>query len=123
MLFCRFLQERDVVKGKTCCQTKDADGIFCLGKRCQRQLSANHICRKRLIPKLCMTRTVNLSNTQFRYQLVSFIHIYGYIWLAEGCLWHLLPRQNLWWHLLPRQNMVRQHLLTGGMIFANTTSC
>ena len=52
-----------------------------------------------------MKRTINLSNTQFRYQLVFFIHIYGciwlHIWLAEGCLWHLLPRQNLWWHLLP----------------------
>ena len=47
------------------------------------------------MPKLCMTRTINLSNTQFRYQLVFFVHIYGYIWLAEGCLWHLLPRQNL----------------------------
>ena len=58
-----------------------------------------------LMPKLCMTRTINLSNTQFRYQLVFFVHIYGYIWLAEGCLWHLLPRQNLRWHLLPRQNL------------------
>ena len=57
------------------------------------------------------------TNTQFRCQLVFFVHIYGYIWLAEGCLWHLLPRQNLWWHLLPRQNMLRGgHLLTGGMI-------
>ena len=34
------------------------------------------------MPKLCMTRTINLSNTQFRYQLVFFVHIYGYIWLA-----------------------------------------
>ena len=43
-----------------------------------------------------MTRTINLSNTQFRYQIVFFIHIhvYGYVWLAEGCHWHLLPRQN-----------------------------
>ena len=47
------------------------------------------------MPKLCMTRTINLSNAQFRYQLVFFIRIYGYIWLTEGCLWHLLPRQNL----------------------------
>ena len=31
-------------------------------------------------------QTINLSNTQFRYQLVFFIHMYGYIWLAEGCL-------------------------------------
>ena len=42
-----------------------------------------------------MTRTNNLSNTQFGYQIVFFIHIHGYIWLAEGCRWHLLPRQNL----------------------------
>ena len=57
-----------------------------------------------------MTRTINLSNTQFRYQLVFFVHIYGYIWLAEGYLWHLLSRQNLlsasfaqakhaWWYV------------------------
>ena len=50
-----------------------------------------------------MTRTNNLSNTQFRYQIVFFIHIYGYVWLAEGCHWHLLPRQNfttsLWTHI------------------------
>ena len=52
-----------------------------------------------------MTRTINLSNTQFRYQLIFFVHTYGYIWLPEGCLWHLLPRQNLWWHLLSRQNL------------------
>ena len=57
------------------------------------------------MPKLCMTRTINLSYTQFRYQLVFFVHICGYIWLAEGYLWHLLPRQNLWWHLLPGQNL------------------
>ena len=59
-----------------------------------------------------MTKTINLSNTQFRYQFVFFVHIHGYIWLAEGCLWHLLPRQNLplasfaqakhaWWYVLP----------------------
>ena len=36
-----------------------------------------------------MTRTNNLSNTQFKYQIVFFIHIYGYIWLAKGCHWHL----------------------------------
>ena len=24
-----------------------------------------------------------------------------HIWLADSCLWHLLPRQNLRWHLLP----------------------
>ena len=41
-----------------------------------------------------MTRTINVSNTQFRYQIVFFIHKYGYVWLAEGCHWHLLPRQN-----------------------------
>ena len=53
-----------------------------------------------------MTRIPNLSNTQSRYQLVFFVHIYGYIWLAEGCLWHLLPRQN----------MPRRYVLTGSMI-------
>ena len=42
-----------------------------------------------------MTRINNLSNTQFGYQIVFFIHIHGYIWLAEGCHWHHLPRQNL----------------------------
>ena len=41
-----------------------------------------------------MTRTINLSNTQFRYQIVFFIHMYGYVWVAGGCHWHLLPRQN-----------------------------
>ena len=41
-----------------------------------------------------MTRTNNLSNTQFRYQIVFFIPFFGYVWLAEGCHWHLLPRQN-----------------------------
>ena len=40
---------------------------------------------------MCLTS----GQAQFRYQLVFFVHIYGYIWLAEGCLWHLLPRQNL----------------------------
>ena len=62
--------------------------MFCLGKRCQQQV--------------CLGKHFR---TQFRYQLVFFVHIYGYIWLAEGCLWHLLPRQNLRWHLLPRQNL------------------
>ena len=32
------------------------------------------------------------------------INIHDYIWLAEGCLWHLLPRQTCC-----------RHLLTGGM--------
>ena len=63
-----------------------------------------------------MTRTINLSNTKFRYQLVFFVHMYGYIWLAEGCLWHVLPRQNLRWHLLPRQNMPRQYVFDGGIL-------
>ena len=51
-----------------------------------------------------MTRTINLSNTQFGYQIVFFIHTHRYIWLAEGCLWHLFPRQTCC-----------RHLLTGGM--------
>ena len=29
-----------------------------------------------------MTRTINLSNTQFRYQIVFFTHIYGYVWFG-----------------------------------------
>ena len=37
-----------------------------------------------------MKRTINLSNTQFRYQLVFFVHMYGciwlHVWLAEGSL-------------------------------------
>ena len=109
------------------------------GKRCRWQVlprqkmpkatfSQPYICteKDKLMPKLCMTRTINLSNTQFSYQLVFFIHIYGYIWLAEGCLWHLLPRQNLQWHLLPRQNLpsasfaqakhARRYVLPGCMI-------
>ena len=52
-----------------------------------------------------MTRTNNLSNTQFGYQIVFFIHIHGYIWLAEGYHWHLFPRQTCC-----------RHLLTDGMI-------
>ena len=60
-----------------------------------------------------MTRTINLSNTQFRYQIVFFIHVHGYISLAEGCHWHLLPRQNFTTiyigktcgEVLPRQKM------------------
>ena len=81
--------------GKTCHRK------FCLGKRCQRQPSANpFLCTKRLIDVQIVYDRDNLSNTQFRYQLVFFVHIYGYIWLAEVCLWHLLPRQNLQWHLL-----------------------
>ena len=34
----------NVVKVKSCCQSKDAASNCCLGKRCQRQPSANHIC-------------------------------------------------------------------------------
>ena len=34
----------DVVKGMQCRQAKDADGKFCLGNRCQRLPSANHVC-------------------------------------------------------------------------------
>ena len=76
-----------VVKGKTCRQAKDAKGHL--------QPTIYVYKKDKLMPKLCMTRTINLSNTQFRYQLVFFIHINGYIWSAEGCLWHLFPRQNM----------------------------
>ena len=63
-----------------------------------------------------MTRIINLSNTQFRYQLVFFIHIHGYIWLAEGCLWHLLSRQNLLsTSFAQAKHATWQYLLPGGM--------
>ena len=68
------------------------------------------------MPKLCMTRTINLSNTQIRYQLVFFIHIFGYIWLAEGCLWHLLPRQNLPTASFAQAKLAWQYVLPGCMI-------
>ena len=51
-----------------------------------------------------MTRTINLSNTQFRHQLVFFVDIYGYIWLdwLKVAFGNLLPGQNLrWLHDLP----------------------
>ena len=35
-----------------------------------------------------MTRTINLSNTQFRYELVFFVHIYSYMCYI---LWVLSP--------------------------------
>ena len=60
--------------------------------------------------------TINLSNTQFRYQLVFFVHIYGYIWLAEGCLWHLLPRQNLLSACFAQAKHARRYVLPGCMI-------
>ena len=41
-----------------------------------------------------MTRTMNLSNTQFKYQIVFFIHIYGYVWLVEGSP-QVLPWQKM----------------------------
>ena len=52
-----------------------------------------------------MTRTINLSNTQSRYQIVFFVHIYSYIWLAAGCFWHLLASfaqaKQAWRYVLP----------------------
>ena len=63
--------------------------------------------KDQLIPKLCVTRTINLSNTQFRYQLVFFAHIYG---------WHLLPRQNLLLASFALAKHARWYVLTGGMI-------
>ena len=83
-----------------------------------------------------MTRTMNLSNTQFRYQLVFFIHrydyygyIYGWLQVAFGifclgktcgfiyCLGktscrHLLPKQKMpsasfdWRHVLPFTTLI-----------------
>ena len=57
----------------------------------------------------------NLSNTQFMYQLVFFVHINGYIWLAEGCLWHLLPRQNLPLASFAQAKHARRYVLPGCM--------
>ena len=68
------------------------------------------------MPKLCMTRTINLSNTQFRYQLVFFVHTYGHIWLAEGCLWHLLPGQNLASASFDQAKHAQRYVLPGCMI-------
>ena len=43
-------ENRHVVKGGRCRKAKDAKGKFCLGKRCQKQPSANHVCvQKRII--------------------------------------------------------------------------
>ena len=39
-----FIVHKSVVEGQTCRRAKDADNKFCLGKRCQQQPSANHIC-------------------------------------------------------------------------------
>ena len=84
--------------------------MFCQGKRCRQQVLPRplQVLPRKQTPKatfsqpyMCITRTINLSNTQFRYQLVF---LYTHM-IAECCLWHLLPRQNLRWHLLPRQNM------------------
>ena len=63
-----------------------------------------------------MTRTINLSNTQFRYQLAFFVHISGYILLAEGCLWHLLPRQNLPSASFAQAKHAPQYVLPGCVI-------
>ena len=43
--------------------------------------------------KFCLLQPTIYNHTQFRHQLVFFVHAYG--WLAEGCLWHLLPMQSL----------------------------
>ena len=77
-----------------------------------------------LIPKLSMKRTINLSNTQFRYQLVFFIDIYGWLKVAFGifclgktcggifclgktCCQHFLPRQKM-----PSASFDWRHVLT-----------
>ena len=66
---------------------------------------------------MCITRTINLSYTKFRYQLVFFIYIYGWLKVAFGicclgktyggifclgktCCRHLLSRQNVRWYVL-----------------------
>ena len=99
------------------CLGKRCHHKFCLGNRCQRLPSANHICvRKRLI-------------TKFRYQLVFFTRIYGWLKVAFGicclgktcggifclgktCHRHLLPGSML--HLL-------QHVCFTACMFAVRT--
>ena len=61
------------------------------------------------MPKLCMTRTVNLSNTQLRYQLVFF----GCLKVAFGIC---CPGKTCHPHLLPRQNKPRLYVLLDGMM-------
>ena len=82
-----------------------------------------------------MKRTINLFNTQFRYQLVFFIHIYGCIWLhmwrcaehpvlwvyrGHGSLILWLFLDNIWWarfgcttsevrHLIFRCYIIKEH--------------
>ena len=48
-----------------------------------------------------MTRTINLSNTQFRYQIVFFIHMYGWLKVAIGIFY--LGKTSL--QVFPRQKM------------------
>ena len=58
------------------------------------------------MPKLCITRTVNLSNTQFKYLLVFFIYMYSCLKVAFSicCLGKTCHR-----HLLPGGTMLRRN--------------
>ena len=71
------------------------------------------------MPKLCVTRTINLSNTQFRYELVF---LYTYI-VIYGCLWHLLPRQNLPSASFAQAKHAQQYVLPGCMICLIQRQC
>ena len=59
-----------------------------------------------------MKRTTNLSNTQFRYQLVFFIHIYGWLKVAFGIF--CLGKTCGGIFCLGKKN--RRHLSPGGML-------
>ena len=97
------------------------------GKRCQQQVLPRQKMPPQILPRQKMpkatfsqpymctkeTRTINLSDTQLRYQLIFFVCMYGYIWLAEGCLWHLLPRQNLPSASFAQEKHARRYVLLG----------
>ena len=74
----------DAVLVKSCRQSKDANSKFAWEKDAKGNPQPTTYVYEQdwLIPKLCMTRTNNLSNTQFGYQIVFFIHIYGYVLLC-----------------------------------------
>ena len=60
-----------------------------------------------------MARTINLSNMQFRYQLVFFIHIYGWLKIAFGifCL------DKTCGGIFCLGKTCRRHLLPGSMFY------
>ena len=66
-----------------------------------------------------MKRTINLSNTQFRYQLVFFIHIYGCIWLYSWLkvAFGIFCLGKTCGGIFCLGKKCRRDLLTGGMFY------